>query len=228
MLILDRVCFGCGISIDDPYYLMMVNQSWHFSCLKCSDCGILLEQEKRCFTKNGQIFCKDDYIKYVFLYLNFPNEMLFSRRYCSCVCTRCNRIIKPNENILRVEDFIFHFECLSCIICNIIFHPGDEFGLKNNIIYCRDHFIEQQSYDSNIILDDSGYHTSPSNEKRKLKIDEEHFLVLSPSSYYIEMDDNQLNRSDYSKQKRLRTSFKHHQLRYMRSYFNLNHNPGLN
>ena len=28
-----------------------------------------------------------------------------------------------------------------------------------------------------------------------------------------------------SRQKRMRTSFKHHQLRIMRSYFGLNHNP---
>jgi hypothetical protein len=32
----------------------------------------------------------------------------------------------------------------------------------------------------------------------------------------------------HGRQKRVRTSFKHHQLRCMRSYFNLNHNPGLN
>jgi LIM homeobox protein 2/9 len=31
----------------------------------------------------------------------------------------------------------------------------------------------------------------------------------------------------HARQKRVRTSFKHHQLRCMRSYFNLNHNPGL-
>jgi hypothetical protein len=30
----------------------------------------------------------------------------------------------------------------------------------------------------------------------------------------------------HARQKRVRTSFKHHQLRCMRSYFNLNHNPG--
>jgi LIM homeobox protein 2/9 len=116
-------------------------------------------------------------------------------------------------------------ECFTCINCNILLHPGDEFGLKNNLIYCRNHFLEQQSYNSNIILDDSGYLTSP-NETRQLKLNEEDFLNLS--SYFIETeDDNQLNRSHHLKQKRLRTSFKHQQLRYMRSYFNLNHNPGL-
>lgn len=71
MPILDRICSSCDLSIDDPYYLMIVNHSWHLSCLKCSDCGILLEKEKKCFTKNGQIFCKNDYIKYIIYSIQF-------------------------------------------------------------------------------------------------------------------------------------------------------------
>ncbi len=74
---------------------------------------------------------------------------------------------------------------------------------------------------SHLILDDSGYHTSPNETRQSTKIDDEHFLTFFDSSFYIEKENNQ------SKQKRLRTSFKHQQLRYMRSYFNLNHNPGL-
>jgi LIM homeobox protein 2/9 len=153
--------------------------------------------------------------------ISIVRSFLFFRRSSSCICTRCNIVIKQNEIIHRVEDLIFHLECFTCVNCNILLHPGDEFGLKDNHIYCRDHFITQQSLNSHLILDDSGYHTSP-NETRQSKIDEENFLTLSP--YYTERENDQLN---HSKQKRLRTSFKHQQLRYMRSYFNLNHNPGL-
>jgi len=59
------VCYGCRTLIDDRYYLMAVDRSWHLSCLKCFDCGMSLEQERTCFARFGQIFCKDDYIKYV-------------------------------------------------------------------------------------------------------------------------------------------------------------------
>ena len=147
----------------------------------------------------------------------------------SCVCARCDKSIQENEVIHRVEDLIYHLKCFTCINCNIYLHPGDEFGLKDNQIYCRDHFLEQekqqqQSLNSHLILDDSGYHTSP-NETRQSKIDDEYFLTLSPtifpSPYYIEREHN------HSKQKRLRTSFKQQQLRYLRSYFSLKHNPGL-
>lgn len=69
MPILDNnmltVCHGCRTTIDDRYYLMAVDRSWHLSCLKCFDCGMSLEQERTCFARYGQIFCKDDYIKYV-------------------------------------------------------------------------------------------------------------------------------------------------------------------
>ncbi len=71
------------------------------------------------------------------------------------------------------------------------------------------------------------------------------FAPSLDSSYYVDVADMDGNNSLHShqsnnnlsngpphhhhhaRQKRVRTSFKHHQLRCMRSYFNLNHNPGL-
>jgi hypothetical protein len=74
------------------------------------------------------------------------------------------------------------------------------------------------------------------------------FAPSLDSSYYVDvvdMDGNNSNNNSlhshqtnnnlssgshhhhhHTRQKRVRTSFKHHQLRCMRSYFNLNHNPG--
>lgn len=68
------VCYGCRSLIDDRYYLMAVDRSWHLSCLKCFDCGMSLEQERTCFARHGQIFCKDDYIKYVFIKQKHDNK----------------------------------------------------------------------------------------------------------------------------------------------------------
>ncbi len=74
------------------------------------------------------------------------------------------------------------------------------------------------------------------------------FAPSLDSSYYVDVSDMDGNSSTnnihshqtnnnlsngpphhhhHARQKRVRTSFKHHQLRCMRSYFNLNHNPGL-
>lgn len=64
MAIVDGICSNCGILIDDPYYLMIVDRCWHLSCLKCSDCRRFLGEEKTCFIKHGEILCKNDYLKY--------------------------------------------------------------------------------------------------------------------------------------------------------------------
>ncbi|UJR23929.1 hypothetical protein I4U23_026901 [Adineta vaga] len=204
---MDQICFHCGLSIDDLYYLMIMDQSWHLSCLKCSDCGQLLENEQTCFTKHGYILCKNDYIKYV--QSLFFNE---KRRSSSHVCAHCEQLIQPDEIILRAEQLIFHVKCFTCTTCNILLHSGDEFGIRENSIYCREHLFEENL---SKIHDDSGYQTSPNETYKSKNYSDEIF-----SSYFIESD-----KSYQSKQKRLRTSFKHHQLRFMRSYFNLNHNP---
>jgi hypothetical protein len=92
-------------------------------------------------------------------------------------------MIRQDEVILRAKQFIYHLGCFTCVSCNIPLHPGDEFGLKDDLIYCRHHFFEQQqqqSYDPHLtgrmiemgtenhpstipsgFLDDSGYYTSP-------------------------------------------------------------------
>lgn len=71
MLTSDKVCCECLQLIVDPHYLMIVDRNWHISCLKCGDCGILLEQEAICYFKDGQILCRYDYMKYVFFYSTF-------------------------------------------------------------------------------------------------------------------------------------------------------------
>ena len=91
-------------------------------------------------------------------------------------------MIRQDEVILRAKQFIFHLDCFTCVTCNVSLHPGDEFGLKDDLIFCRHHFFEQQqqqqSYDPhltgrmieigienhsipNAFLDDSGYYASP-------------------------------------------------------------------
>lgn len=89
-------------------------------------------------------------------------------------------MIRQDEVILRAKQFIYHLDCFTCVTCHIPLHPGDEFGLKDELIFCRQHYFEQQqlSYDPHIsgrmleigienhsigsgFLDDSGYYTSP-------------------------------------------------------------------
>lgn len=58
------LCAGCGRKIADRYYLLAVDKQWHMRCLKCSECKLHLESELTCFSKDGSIYCKEDYYRY--------------------------------------------------------------------------------------------------------------------------------------------------------------------
>ena len=64
-------CAGCGIRILDRYYLLAVDKQWHVSCLKCTDCKIQLDSELTCFARGGNIFCKDDYYRWVLCHCDY-------------------------------------------------------------------------------------------------------------------------------------------------------------
>ena len=56
-------CAGCGARIVDRFYLMAVDQEWHAECLKCNECSLRLDNELTCFTKDGEILCREDYYR---------------------------------------------------------------------------------------------------------------------------------------------------------------------
>ena len=56
-------CAGCGTLIMDRYYLSAVDRQWHIHCLKCSQCKIALDSELTCFSREGHIYCKEDYYR---------------------------------------------------------------------------------------------------------------------------------------------------------------------
>ncbi len=58
-------CSGCFCLIQERYYLLVMDRAWHMSCLRCVDCKSSLDSQHSCFTKDGFIYCKDDYFKLV-------------------------------------------------------------------------------------------------------------------------------------------------------------------
>ncbi|XP_016356431.1 LIM/homeobox protein Lhx2b [Sinocyclocheilus anshuiensis] len=146
----DRValCAGCGGKISDRYYLLAVDKQWHMRCLKCCECKLNLESELTCFSKDGSIYCKEDYYSAV-------KETKESERHLIILITASDRYVIASHQIY----FVFFDSALSC-----------------------------NENDGDPMDRDSQYSSS-------------------------------------QKTKRMRTSFKHHQLRTMKSYFAINHNP---
>ncbi|KAJ8260974.1 hypothetical protein COCON_G00166970 [Conger conger] len=216
-------CAGCGGQITDRYYLLAVDKQWHMRCLKCCECKLNLASELSCFSKNGSIFCKEDYY----------------RRFSVQRCGRCQFGISASEMVMRAKDLVYHLNCFTCTTCNKILTTGDHFGMKDGLVYCRLHFqtlVEERNYSCFIHEDEVkcngeafgslglGYCSSMSSAQRGRKR-RNTGRGTDPASYKAAVTCSEMDRDSSHKSKRMRTSFKHHQLRTMKSYFAINHNP---
>lgn len=55
--------FRCRLRIVDKFFLCALDQKWHSSCLKCSQCGVPLEEQMAFFRHEDRLYCKEDYSK---------------------------------------------------------------------------------------------------------------------------------------------------------------------
>ncbi|TUF03590.1 LIM/homeobox protein Lhx2 [Bagarius yarrelli] len=228
------LCAGCGGKISDRYYLLAVDKQWHMSCLKCCECKLNLESELTCFSKDGSIYCKEDYY----------------RRFSVQRCARCHLGISASEMVMRARDLVYHLNCFMCTTCNKMLNTGDHFGMKDSLVYCRLHFesVVQGEFGqfnhtdvapSKALATTGALALSYYNgvgsvqkgrpRKRKSPGPGADLTAYNATLSCNENDGDPMDRdSQYSsgqKTKRMRTSFKHHQLRTMKSYFAINHNP---
>ncbi|KAL5288011.1 LHX2 family protein [Megaselia abdita] len=240
-------CAGCGRMIQDRFYLSAVEKRWHNACLQCCICRQTLDRETSCFSRDENIYCKTDYYR------------VFGAKRC----TRCLASISPTELVMRVRNLVFHINCFSCAVCNLPLTKGDQFGVKDTVIYCRSHFgisleiqiapctslsnnfntfsspsqsnlspLDTKNLTPNEFCVSSSQHltglSQPSRQKgrpRKRKpkdLDALHSNIDLTTEY---LDFGRGGHLTSSRTKRMRTSFKHHQLRTMKSYFAVNHNP---
>ena len=57
-----HICAGCEKPILDEFLSSVLNQWWHESCLKCTECGSQLAET--CYSRNGKTFCREDFYRY--------------------------------------------------------------------------------------------------------------------------------------------------------------------
>ncbi|XP_030624974.1 LIM/homeobox protein Lhx2-like [Chanos chanos] len=234
----DRMalCAGCGGKISDRYYLLAVDKQWHMRCLKCCECKLNLQSELTCFSKDGSIYCKEDYY----------------RRFSVQRCSRCHLGISASEMVMRARDLVYHLNCFTCTSCNKMLTTGDHFGMRDSLVYCRLHFetIIHEEYQSHFSQTDvspgkglggtvnslglpyyNGVPTVQKGRPRKRKSPgpgaelAAYNAALSCADNESDPLDRDTHYTSNQKSKRMRTSFKHHQLRTMKSYFAINHNP---
>lgn len=67
-----KQCASCSELITDPYVYEVDGRLWHEKCLRCSMCLSILDPNLKCFMRDNQFFCREDFVKYVFFLTTFP------------------------------------------------------------------------------------------------------------------------------------------------------------
>ena len=66
-----------------------------------------------------------------------------------CKCSGCQRLISPNELVMKALDNVYHVDCFKCDECGDKLEKGDEFILKDEKLYCSSDFnVAEQKSDS--------------------------------------------------------------------------------
>ncbi|XP_013183582.1 LIM/homeobox protein Lhx9-like [Amyelois transitella] len=244
-------CAGCGGRIQDRYYLLAVDRQWHGSCLRCCECRLPLDAELTCFYRDGNIYCKEDYYR---LYCVkrcarcgngiTANELVMRARemvyHLTCfTCVSCGTLLSKGD-VFGMRDGLVYCRPHYDSACLDDYCDDD----VNTIYRCQDLHSEGDS--------PSQFYSGGSSSKgrpRKRKVaqgspEDMQVQTMRMASTALEI----LHRGDLSssmeslaydssvaspgsvsshtqRTKRMRTSFKHHQLRTMKSYFAINQNP---
>lgn len=119
------ICSSCGEVIGDRYILQVAGRSWHAHCLRCSICHALLDSHTSCFIKEDNVFCKLDY-----------NKMFGAK------CFKCCRTITQLDWVRRAREQVYHLACFACDSCKRQLSTGEEFGLHDNRVMCKTHYLE--------------------------------------------------------------------------------------
>ncbi|GMT32825.1 hypothetical protein PFISCL1PPCAC_24122, partial [Pristionchus fissidentatus] len=152
-------CAGCGFSIQDRFVLKVNDETFHESCLRCFACHLPLSASGTCYSKDGQIYCREDHARF-----DLPHFFLISsfRIYiysiiCSIFgrkCGRCRQILQPSDLVFRCVHTTYHQSCFSCAYCGLAFKKGDEYHIVNDDALCRT--------DYQLLLQQPPMHLTPS------------------------------------------------------------------
>jgi len=116
-----QLCAGCDQQILDRYMLCINDVYWHENCLECCVCRCPLNDS--CYSKENKLFCRGDY-----------------RRLFGAKCSTCKQDIAANELVMRALHHVYHLHCFKCDECGRSLEKGDEFGLKDDRLFCKDDF----------------------------------------------------------------------------------------
>lgn len=57
-------------------------------------------------------------------------------------CDKCLRSFGKSDYVMRAKNKIFHLECFQCAACEKQLMPGNEYSLRHDELFCKDHSLE--------------------------------------------------------------------------------------
>ncbi|CAH2985200.1 unnamed protein product [Chilo suppressalis] len=251
---LDDPCAGCGARITDRYYLLALERRWHTPCLRCCECKMPLDSEQRCYARDSSIFCKNDYFRLYgskrCARCNTTisaSEMVMRARdlvfHVHCFfCALCNTPLTKGDTFGIRDSAVYcrlHYETMPeygphmAVPAPPQMCPGPYAGPPPGPHYPPYPSPEFSRVEAEVPKGPffNGAAAPPPRQKgrpRKKKPKDQEIMTanLDLNSEYMEMGFRGAGgMGGTSRTKRMRTSFKHHQLRTMKSYFAINHNP---
>jgi len=66
------------------------------------------------------------------------SPLLSRNRLYGLRCQKCGQAFGKHDYVMRAKDYLFHPDCFSCVVCNRLLVPGDEFSIKRGQLYCKD------------------------------------------------------------------------------------------
>ncbi|XP_069674434.1 LIM/homeobox protein Lhx9-like isoform X2 [Periplaneta americana] len=249
------VCAGCGHRISDRFYLLAVDRRWHASCLQCCQCRQTLDGEMTCYARDGNIYCKKDYYRLfgmkrcarcqaaiLFTELVMRARDLVFHVHCF-TCAVCNATLSKGDHFGMREGAVLcraHYE----LEPHPAPFPSPEFPHHHQHQASPMPLPPPPSADSVVstkVPYFNGSTAAPTGttrqkgrpRKRKPKDLEAMTANLDLNADYLDVPFGRSGpgtpglpgSNGQQRTKRMRTSFKHHQLRTMKSYFAINHNP---
>uniref|UniRef100_A0A914WT16 Uncharacterized protein n=1 Tax=Plectus sambesii TaxID=2011161 RepID=A0A914WT16_9BILA len=121
----EVVCDRCTRLISEQILLKIGTQNYHESCVQCCMCQTPLLD--RCFTKNGNIYCKSHYYKSFGLFK----------------CAGCKEGISPSDIVYKLKTgVIYHVDCHRCVQCTRVLSAGAQivFDDATKSVACIDHY----------------------------------------------------------------------------------------
>ena len=66
---------------------------------------------------------------------------------------------------MRTNDkYIYHIDCFTCCLCNVVLKPGDDYGLHDSLLFCRLHL--EQTTNTTFSLKTSNINTKKSRRTK--------------------------------------------------------------